>query len=47
MLSVTAGVALLGVLAHYLGRRKSPRPPRRSRKPCGRRTANSMRSPNG
>lgn len=46
VVSLTAGVALLGVLARYLRRRKSPRPPRRPRKHGGRRTRNSMRSPN-
>lgn len=45
--SVATGVALLGVLARYLGRRKTPRPVRRPRKQGGRRTRNSMRSPNG
>ncbi|XP_067639475.1 mitoguardin isoform X1 [Eurosta solidaginis] len=44
--SLTAGVALLGVLARFLRRRKPPRPPRRTRKYTGRRTRNSMRSPN-
>lgn len=45
---MTAGVALLYGLARYLRRRKSPRPPKRPRKygPGGRRTRNSMRSPN-
>lgn len=47
MVSLTAGVALLTVLAHYLGRRKISRPVRRTRKVGGRRTRNSMRSPNG
>lgn len=53
VLSVTAGVALLGVLAKYLRRRKTPRILRRTRKygagssVVGRRTRNSMRSPNG
>lgn len=46
VISVTAGVALLGVFASYLGRRKVTRPPRRTRKITGRRTRNSMRSPN-
>lgn len=44
--SVTAGVALLGVLARYLRRRRTPRPFRRPRKHGGRRTRNSVRSPN-
>ncbi|XP_050092199.1 mitoguardin [Anopheles aquasalis] len=45
--SVSAGVALLGALAAYLGRRRTPLPPqRRIRKPCNRRTRNSVRSPN-
>lgn len=39
-------MAILGVLASYLGRRKVSRPPRRTRKITGRRTRNSMRSPN-
>lgn len=47
VVSLTAGVALLTVLAHYLGRRKISRPVRRTRKVGGRRTRNSMRSPNG
>lgn len=37
---------MLGVLARFLRRRKPPRPPRRARKYTGRRTRNSMRSPN-
>lgn len=46
-MSVTASVALLGVLARYLRRRRAPRPTtRRPRKYGGRRTRNSMRSPN-
>ncbi|KAH8344579.1 hypothetical protein KR067_000239 [Drosophila pandora] len=44
--SLTAGVALMGVLSRFLRRRKPPRPPRRARKYTGRRTRNSMRSPN-
>lgn len=44
--SLSAGVVLLGVLARYLGRRKTPRPMRRPRLISGRRTRNSMRSPN-
>ncbi|XP_037937705.1 mitoguardin [Teleopsis dalmanni] len=44
--SITAGVALLGVLARFLRRRKPPRPLRRARRYTGRRTRNSMRSPN-
>lgn len=47
VISVTAGVALLGVLARYLKRRKSPRPTRKTRKYVGRRSRNSVRSPNG
>lgn len=47
VLSLTAGVALLTVLARYLGRRKASRPVRRARRVGGRRTRNSMRSPNG
>lgn len=48
IVSVTAGIALLGFLARYLKRRRTVRPPRRARKlPGGRRTRNSMRSPNG
>lgn len=47
VVSVTAGVALLGVLARYLRRKKAIRPMRRTRKVGGRRTRNSMRSPNG
>lgn len=46
LFSVTAGVALIGVLSRYLRRRKPPRPTRRPRKYTGRRTRNSMRSPN-
>ncbi|XP_058054669.1 mitoguardin [Anopheles bellator] len=47
ILSVSAGVALLGALAAYLGRRRTPLPPqRRIRKPCSRRPRNSVRSPN-
>ncbi|XP_068141372.1 mitoguardin [Drosophila tropicalis] len=46
LFSLTAGVALMGVLSRYLRRRKPPRPPRRARKYTGRRTRNSMRSPN-
>ncbi|KAH8409049.1 hypothetical protein KR009_005826 [Drosophila setifemur] len=44
--SLTAGVALLGVLSRFLRRRKPPRPPRRPRKYTGRRNRYSMRSPN-
>ncbi|SPP89450.1 mitoguardin [Drosophila guanche] len=44
--SLTAGVALMGVLSRFLRRRKPPRPPRRARKYTNRRTRNSMRSPN-
>ncbi|KAH8235696.1 hypothetical protein KR032_005715 [Drosophila birchii] len=44
--SLTAGVALMGVLSRFLRRRKPPRPPRRPRKYTGRRNRNSMRSPN-
>lgn len=47
LVSLTAGVVLLSVLARYLGRRKTPRPIRRPRIVSGRRTRNSMRSPNG
>lgn len=48
IVSVVASVALLGVLARYLRRRKSPRPIRRNRKiGGGRRSRNSIRSPNG
>lgn len=48
VVSVTSGVVLLGVLAQYLKRRKSPRPAnRRTRKLVGRRSRNSVRSPNG
>ena len=46
IISLTAGVALLGVMSRFLRRRKPPRPPRRPRKYTGRRTRNSMRSPN-
>ncbi|XP_059622491.1 mitoguardin [Phlebotomus argentipes] len=47
IVSVTAGIALLGILARYLRRRRTVRPPRRTRKlPGGRRTRNSLRSPN-
>ncbi|GAB0090777.1 Mitoguardin [Sergentomyia squamirostris] len=47
LVSVTAGIALLGILARYLRRRRTVRPPRRARKlPGGRRTRNSIRSPN-
>lgn len=46
IISVAAGVALLGVLARYLRRRKTVRPLRRPRRTGGRRTRNSMRSPN-
>lgn len=45
-MSIAAGVTLLGVMSRYLRRRKPPRPPRRPRKYTGRRTRNSMRSPN-
>lgn len=45
--SVTAGIALLGVLARYMRRRRTPRPLRRTRKFIGRRSRNSVRSPNG
>lgn len=45
--SLSAGVVLLSVLARYLGRRKTSRPIRRPRVISGRRTRNSMRSPNG
>lgn len=47
MASLSAGVVLLSVLARYLGRRKTSRPVRRPRIVSGRRTRNSMRSPNG
>lgn len=47
VVSLTAGVALLGVLAQYMKRRKTPRPVRRTRKFVGRRSRNSVRSPNG
>lgn len=47
VVSVTAGVAVLGVIASYLGRRRTPKPQqRRLRKPGGRKTRNSIRSPN-
>ncbi|KAH8397800.1 hypothetical protein KR222_001974 [Zaprionus bogoriensis] len=46
LFSLTAGVALMGVLSRFLRRRKPPRPTRRPRKYTGRRTRNSMRSPN-
>uniref|UniRef100_A0A1B0FKA4 Mitoguardin n=1 Tax=Glossina morsitans morsitans TaxID=37546 RepID=A0A1B0FKA4_GLOMM len=46
LMSIAAGVTLLGVMSRYLRRRKPPRPPRRPRKYTGRRTRNSMRSPN-
>lgn len=46
IISLATGVALLGVMSRYLRRRKPPRPPRRARKYTGRRTRNSMRSPN-
>ncbi|XP_030378543.1 mitoguardin [Scaptodrosophila lebanonensis] len=46
LFSLTAGVALMSVLSRFLRRRKPPRPPRRPRKYTGRRTRNSMRSPN-
>lgn len=45
--SLSAGVVLLSVLARYLGRRKTSRIVRRPRIVSGRRTRNSMRSPNG
>ncbi|XP_063705311.1 mitoguardin [Culicoides brevitarsis] len=46
--SVTAGVALVGILANVLGRRKAMKlGQRRARRgPSGRRTRNSIRSPN-
>lgn len=46
--SVTAGVALVGVLASVLGRKKALKlGQRRARRmPSGRRTRNSIRSPN-
>lgn len=49
MISVTTGVAIMGILATYLSRRKTVRPQRhpRTRTGGGRRTRNSMRSPNG
>ncbi|XP_055529658.1 mitoguardin [Wyeomyia smithii] len=47
VVSVTAGVAVLGVIASYLGRRRTPKPQqRRLRKPGNRKTRNSVRSPN-
>ncbi|XP_065090091.1 mitoguardin [Ochlerotatus camptorhynchus] len=47
IVSVTAGVAVLGAIASYLGRRRTPRPQqRRLRKPGGRKARNSVRSPN-
>ncbi|CRL04974.1 CLUMA_CG018206, isoform A [Clunio marinus] len=48
LISVTTGVAILGVLATYMSRRKSRGPIRhqRTRAISGRRTRNSMRSPN-
>ncbi|XP_053686462.1 mitoguardin [Sabethes cyaneus] len=47
VVSVTAGVAVLGVIASYLGRRRTPKPQqRRLRKPVNRKTRNSVRSPN-
>ncbi|XP_058461846.1 mitoguardin [Malaya genurostris] len=47
VVSVTAGVAVLGVLASYLGRRRTPKPQqRRLRKLGGRKARNSVRSPN-
>lgn len=47
IVSVTAGVAVLGAIASYLGRRRTPRPQqRRFRKPANRKTRNSVRSPN-
>lgn len=49
VVSVTAGVALLTVVASYLSRRKCrpTRHPRQRPGGGGRRTRNSMRSPNG
>lgn len=47
VVSLTASVVLLGVLARYLRRRKTPKPVRRTRKFVGRRSRNSVRSPNG
>lgn len=47
VISLTASVALLTVLARYLGRRKISHQIRRTRRMGGRRTRNSMRSPNG
>uniref|UniRef100_A0A1I8MBU1 Mitoguardin n=1 Tax=Musca domestica TaxID=7370 RepID=A0A1I8MBU1_MUSDO len=46
IISIAAGVALLGVMSRFLRRRKPPRPPRRARKYTSRRARNSMRSPN-
>lgn len=46
IISIAAGVALLGVMSRFLRRRKPPRPPRRARKYTNRRARNSMRSPN-
>ncbi|XP_055591055.1 mitoguardin [Uranotaenia lowii] len=47
VISVTAGVAVLGVIASYLGRRRTTRPPqRRLRKFMGRKARSSARSPN-
>ncbi|XP_055623027.1 mitoguardin [Toxorhynchites rutilus septentrionalis] len=47
VISVTAGVAVLGVIASYLGRRRTSKPQqRRLRKPGGRKARNSVRSPN-
>lgn len=47
VITVTAGVAVLGVIASYLGRRRTPRPQqRRLRKPGNRLARNSVRSPN-
>ena len=46
MFSVTAGVALLGVLASYLGRRRTTSFQKRVRRFGNRRSRNSVRSPN-
>lgn len=47
IISLTAGVAVLGVIASYLGRRRTARPQqRRLRKPVNRKARNSVRSPN-
>lgn len=46
IISIAAGVALLGVMSRFLRRRKPPRQPRRPRRYTGRRARNSMRSPN-